>query len=44
MNENTVARRAYERNAFTLVKHIDVQEHPLMPNKGGIYLLASNVD
>ena len=44
MNENMTARRAYERNSFTIVKHIDVKEHPLMPNKGGIYLLVSDSD
>jgi len=44
MNENMVARRAYERNHFTIVKHIEVKEHKLIPNKGGIYLLVSDVD
>ncbi|WP_378954044.1 GNAT family N-acetyltransferase [Pelosinus sp. sgz500959] len=44
MNENITARRAYERNQFQIVKHIDVKEHPLIPNKGGIYLLVSDVD
>lgn len=44
MNENIRARRAYERNAFKIVKHVDVKEHPLIPNKGGIYLLVSNVE
>ena len=44
MNDNTTARRAYDRNNFKIVKHIDVQEHPLIHNKGGIYLLASDVD
>ena len=44
MNSNSVARRSYERNAFTIVKHVDVKEHPLIPNKGGIYLLVSDVD
>jgi len=44
MNENIIARRAYERNNFKIVKHIDVKEHPLIHNKGGIYLLVSNVD
>lgn len=43
MNENFTARRAYERSSFKLVKHVDVKEHPLMPNKGGIYLLVSEV-
>jgi len=43
MNENVIARRAYERNSFRIVKHIDVQEHGLIPNKGGIYLLVSDV-
>jgi GNAT superfamily N-acetyltransferase len=44
MNENITARRAYERNSFKIVKHIDVKEHPLIDNKGGIYLLVSDVD
>jgi len=44
MNTNFIARRAYERNSFKIVKHIDVQEHRLMANKGGIYLLVSDVD
>ncbi|MBP2628079.1 MAG: GCN5-related N-acetyltransferase [Firmicutes bacterium] len=44
MNDNVIARRAYERNSFELVKHIDVKEHRLIPNKGGIYLLVSDVD
>lgn len=44
MNENAAARRAYERNDFKIVKHVDVKEHPLIPNKGGIYLLVSNVE
>ena len=44
MNDNMIARRAYERNSFTIVKHIDVKEHRLIPNKGGIYLLVSDVD
>ncbi len=44
MNENITARRAYERNNFKIVKHVDVKEHPLIPNKGGIYLLVSNVE
>ena len=44
MNENMTARRAYERNNFEIVKHIDVKEHRLIPNKGGIYLLVSDVD
>ena len=44
MNENMSARRAYERSMFTIVKHIKVEEHPLIPNKGGIYLLVSAVD
>ena len=43
MADNTVARRAYERNGFRIVKHIDVQEHPLIPHKGGVYLLVSDV-
>ena len=43
MNENLSARRTYERNEFRIVKHIDVQEHELIPNKGGIYLLVSDV-
>lgn len=43
MNENFTARRAYERSHFKVVKHVDVKEHPLMPNKGGIYLLVSDV-
>ena len=44
MNTNMTARRAYERNSFTVVKHINVQEHRLITNKGGIYLLVSDVD
>lgn len=44
MNDNMTARRAYERNRFKIVKHIDVKEHRLIPNKGGIYLLVSDVD
>ena len=44
MSGNTTARRAYERNDFKVVKHIDVKEHELIPNKGGIYLLVSDVD
>jgi len=44
MNDNKTARLAYDRNNFKIVKHIDVQEHPLIHNKGGIYLLASDVD
>lgn len=44
MSENKVARRAYERNDFTICKHIDIKQHPLIPNKGGVYLLVSNVD
>ena len=44
MNTNFIARRAYERNSFKIVKHIDVQEHRLMANKGGIYLLVSDVE
>jgi len=44
MNSNMTARRAYERNNFKIVKHINVQEQRLMPNKGGIYLLVSDVD
>ena len=44
MNNNMIARRAYERNNFKTVKHIDVKQHRLMPNKGGIYLLVSDVD
>lgn len=44
MNSNRVARRSYERNSFSIVKHVDVKEHPLIPNKGGIYLLVSDVD
>jgi ribosomal protein S18 acetylase RimI-like enzyme len=43
MADNAVARRTYERNGFQIVKHINVQEHPLIPHKGGIYLLVSNV-
>jgi RimJ/RimL family protein N-acetyltransferase len=43
MADNTVARRAYERNGFRIVKHIDIQEHPLIPHKGGVYLLVSDV-
>lgn len=44
MNENITARRAYERSRFKIVKHVDVKEHELIPNKGGIYLLVSDVD
>ena len=44
MSSNMTARRAYERNNFKTFKHIDVHEHRLMPNKGGIYLLVSDVD
>ena len=44
MNENIIARRAYERNNFKIFKHIDVKEHRLIPNKGGVYLLVSDVD
>jgi len=44
MNDNIIARRAYERNNFKIVKHIDVQEHRLISNTGGIYLLVSDVD
>lgn len=44
MNSNSTARRSYERNDFKIVRHIDVKEHHLMPNKGGIYLLVSDVD
>jgi len=44
MNSNRTARRTYEHNSFEIVKHIEVQEHRLMSNKGGIYLLASDVD
>lgn len=44
MSDNHVARRAYERSNFTIVKHINVKEHWLIPNKGGIYLLVSDVD
>jgi len=44
MNENMIARRAYERNDFKIFKHIDIKEHQLIPNKGGIYLLVSDVD
>lgn len=43
MADNIVARRTYERNGFEIVKHIDVKEHPLIPHKGGIYLLVSNL-
>ncbi|GMA97887.1 GNAT family N-acetyltransferase [Pelosinus sp. IPA-1] len=44
MADNAVARRTYERNQFEIVKHIDVQEHRLIPHKGGIYLLVSNLN
>lgn len=44
MSDNHIARRAYERSNFTIVKHINVKEHWLIPNKGGIYLLVSDVD
>ena len=44
MSDNYIARRAYERSNFTIVKHINVKEHWLIPNKGGIYLLVSDVD
>jgi len=44
MNTNLIARRAYERNSFKIVKHINVQEHRLIANKGGIYLLVSDVE
>lgn len=43
MADNTAARRTYERNGFEIVKHIDVKEHPLIPHKGGIYLLVSKL-
>jgi ribosomal protein S18 acetylase RimI-like enzyme len=43
MADNIVARRTYEKNNFRIVKHIDVQEHELIPHKGGIYLLVSNL-
>lgn len=43
MADNTVARRTYEKNSFRIVKHIDIQEHELIPHKGGIYLLVSNL-
>jgi len=44
MSDNQVARKAYERSNFRIVKHIDIKEHWLIPNKGGIYLLVSDVD
>lgn len=44
MSDNQVARQAYERSSFKIVKHINVKEHWLMPNKGGIYLLVSDLD
>ena len=44
MSGNIVARRAYERSHFRIVKHINIKEHPLIPNKGGVYLLVSDVD
>lgn len=44
MADNTVARRAYERNGFRIVKHIDIQETPLIPHKGGVYLLVSDIN
>ena len=44
MHENTVARQTYERNHFQIVKHINVNDHKLIRNKGGIYLLVSDVD
>jgi ribosomal protein S18 acetylase RimI-like enzyme len=43
MADNTVARRTYEKNNFRIFKHIDVQEHELIPHKGGVYLLVSNL-
>ena len=44
MSDNHVARQAYDRSNFTIVKHINVKEHWLIPNKGGIYLLVSDLD
>ncbi len=44
MHENKVARQTYERNHFQIVKHINVNDHKLIRNKGGIYLLVSDVD
>lgn len=44
MSENKIARQAYERSNFKIVKHINVKEHWLIPNKGGIYLLVSDLE
>lgn len=44
MADNSVARYTYERNKFTVVKHINIKEHELIPHKGGIYLLVSDLD
>jgi GNAT superfamily N-acetyltransferase len=43
MADNIVARRTYEKNNFTIFKHIDVPEHELIPHKGGVYLLVSDL-
>lgn len=44
MSDNQIARQTYERSGFKIVKHINVKEHWLIPNKGGIYLLVSDLD
>jgi ribosomal protein S18 acetylase RimI-like enzyme len=44
MADNAVARSTYQRNGFKVVKHVDIKEHELIPHKGGIYLLVSDVD
>jgi len=44
MADNNVARRTYERNNFKIFKHIEIQEHELIPHKGGVYLLVSNLN
>lgn len=43
MADNIVARKTYEKNNFRIFKHIDIQEHELIPHRGGIYLLVSNL-
>ena len=44
MADNLPARITYERNHFKEVKYVDIKEHKLIPHKGGVYLLVSDLD
>lgn len=40
MADNHQARTVYEKSGFSIVKHVHLDEHRLIPHKGGVYLMA----